>query len=96
MPHYYGELNVKQGNFLWLFYFANITVTEIDLDSAIWNIDFKIRCSNTRATFVNHPTAPHGTPRHYIISLYLLIKCWNYTRVLVLCIQVCFCDSLRH
>ena len=33
-----------------------MTVTEIDLDSAIWNIDFKIRCSNTRATFVNHPT----------------------------------------
>ena len=35
MQHYYGELNVKQGNFVWLFYFANITVTEIDLDNAI-------------------------------------------------------------
>ena len=54
MRHYYGELNVKQRNFVWLFYFANITVTEIDLDNAIGNIDFKIRCSNTntRATFV--------------------------------------------
>ena len=52
MRHYYGEVNVKQRNFVWLFYFANITVTEIDLDYAIWNIDFKIRCSNTRATFV--------------------------------------------
>ena len=52
MQHYCGELNMKQRNFVWLFYFANITVTEIDLDNAIWNIDFKIRCSNTRATFV--------------------------------------------
>ena len=33
--HYYGELNVKQRNLVWLFYFANITVTEIDLDNAI-------------------------------------------------------------
>ena len=41
------------------FYFANITVTEIDLDNAIWNIDFKIRCSNTRATFVKALTR-HG------------------------------------
>ena len=39
MRHYYGELNVKQRNFVWIFYFANITVTEIDLDNTIWNID---------------------------------------------------------
>ena len=77
MRHYYGELNVKQRNFVWLFYFANITVTEIDLDDAIWNIDFKIRCSNTRATFVKalirhgvllitpwHRTISQGAPRH--------------------------------
>ena len=59
MQHYYGELNVKQRNFVWPFYFANITVTEIDLDNAIRNIDFKIRCSNTRATFVKALTR-HG------------------------------------
>ena len=77
MRHYYGELNVKQRNFVWLFYFANITVTENDLDNAIWNMDFKIRCSNTRATFVKaliqhgillittwYPTISQGTPRH--------------------------------
>ena len=51
MRHYYGELNVKQRNFVWLFYFANITVTEIDLDNAIWNIDFKIRCSTVAIAF---------------------------------------------
>ena len=70
MQHYYGELNVKQQNFVCFFYFVNITVTEIDLDNAIWNIDFKIRCRNTRASFVkargptNHHMAPHGIPRH--------------------------------
>ena len=99
----------EAADFCMAFYFANITVTEIDLDNAIWNIDFKIRCSNTRATFVKafirhgvllitpwHPTASQCTLRHKIISLYLLTDCWNYTRVLVLCIQICFCDSLRH
>ena len=35
MRHFYGELNVKQRNFVSLFYFANISVTEIDLDNAI-------------------------------------------------------------
>ena len=77
MRHYYGELNVKQRNFVLLFYFVNITVTEIDLDDAIWNIDFTIRCSNTRAIFAKalirqgvllitpwHPTTSQGTPRH--------------------------------
>ena len=96
MRHYYGELNVKQQNFVWLFYFANITVTEIDLDNAIWNIDFKIRCSNTRATFVkaltrhggptNHPMTPHGIPMHpTALNYFIVFINWmlNYTRVVV-------------
>ena len=64
------------------FYFASITVTEIDLDNAIWNIDFKIRCSNTRATFVkaltargptNHPMAHHGIPMYPTALNYFIV-----------------------
>lgn len=42
---------MNQRNFVWHFYFADRAVTEIDLANAIWNINFKIRCRNTRATF---------------------------------------------
>ena len=64
------------------FYFANITVTEIDLDNAIWNIDFKIRCSNTRYICqgfnsargpTNHPMTPHGIPMHPTALNYFIV-----------------------
>ena len=72
------------------FYFANITLTEIDLDNAIWNIDFKIRCSTTRATFVKaltrhgvllitpwHPTASpmnHTALNYFIVFINWMLK----------------------
>ena len=44
---YYSELNVKQQNLVLLFYFVNITVTEIDLDNAKTlgrNTDYGFNC----------------------------------------------------